>query len=378
MSSPPESPDSHGFSDFDDYPNDNFNNNSNFLIYFLNCRVFKLLPAAVVDIIEKYTKYQIVEGKFVCSFGINPHHHIVSYQHVWNGHGQGGDGQSFLDGDVEIGSEIGIITRHYSSDGNQTIYTIYNLTGDVIKKVNKPHQGQAAGQPSLIPIGLDDDADYTFFNSEFNCVWHRQHQWRMDDEVFGHFLSGQKFTCWINEKTNVIHLGGGSGAGGHGGGHGGGHDEGIDYPLQLPSWVSVVSYSCIGLSGEFLYLFCGVRDKSSKLLFKSSEPSKSSRSSRLCLFTLKGQFVKYIIEVKADFPEDFVVTVDQQIFMLKKSIWRSYKLERYSSTSGELYETIDIDGCDSWQADLSQLKSGHLAVALHSDHMWDTQIHIYQ
>ena len=199
----------------------------------------------------------------------------------------------------------------------------------------------------------------------------------MDDEVFSHFLSGQKFTCWINEETNVIHLGGGSGAD-HGGNHGGDHYEGIDYPLQLPSWVSVVSYSCIGFAGEFLYLFCGVRDKSSKLLFQSSESSKSSRSSRLCLFTLKGQFVKYIIEVKADFPEDFVVTVDQQIFMLKKSIWRSYKLERYSSTSGELYETIDIDGCDSWQADLSQLKSGHLAVALHSDHMWDTQIHIYQ
>jgi hypothetical protein len=211
-------------------------------------------------------------------------------------------------------------------------------------------------RPSLIPRNLDSTANYTFFKPELGIVWADHYS-----GVCDFFLAGktrEPFTNWINEKNNVIHLGG------------------CDYPLKLPGWVSNVSYRCVCVTGEYIYLFCRVSER--KTRFSALFPT--SQLFRLCLFTLKGEFVKFIIEVDcADKIEDFVVTKNQGIFMIKKTEY-SYELKKYIlSLSSEVvsHETIDIDGCDFWKARLTQLRSGHLAVALYSDHMWDTDVQIF-
>jgi hypothetical protein len=215
-------------------------------------------------------------------------------------------------------------------------------------------------RPSLIPRNLDSTASYTFFKPELGLVWADHYS-----GVCDFFLAGktrEPFTNWINEKNNVIHLGDGGG------------DRGRDYPLKLPDWVSYVSYGCVCVTGEHIYLLCRVRER--KTRFSALFPTSPSR---LCLFTLKGEFVKFIFEYNDAYHhfEDFVVTKNQEIFMIKRIEFGSYNLVKYSLSTGELLETIYIDGCDFWKAHLTQLRSGHLAVALYSDHMWDTDVQIF-
>ena len=128
----------------------------------------------------------------------------------------------------------------------------------------------------------------TFLNSEFGTVWSQYYNGIFNFTLFGE--TRKPFTNWINTDKNVIH-------------HVGDDGTGRDYPLQFPSWVSFVSDNYIRVMGEFLYLFCTFQDKSPPL-------------ERLCLFTLKGHFVRFIIEMKIYSLEDYIVTKDQQIFVL--------------------------------------------------------------
>jgi hypothetical protein len=314
-------------------------------------RVFRPLPQAIVDIVFNYAQFFEVKGEYLCSFRISPNEHIVPYQCA------GVDDP-----------DIGFITQYCS--GYTSIFTFYNISGDVMKeiKVESPLSTSSKQQsqflasptslpprPSLIPRNLDSTASYTFFKPELGLVWADHYS-----GVCDFFLAGktrEPFTNWINEKNNVIHLGG------------------CDYPLKLPGWVSNVSYRCVCVTGEYIYLFCRVRERKTRFsaLFHTSP-------SRLCLFTLKGEFVKFIFEYNDAHHhfEDFVVTKNQEIFMLKRmEEMASYKLVRYTLSTGALLETIDIDGCDFWKARLTQLRSGHLAIALYSDHMWDTKVQIF-
>ena len=250
---------------------------------------FQSLPTAIVDIIIKYTEHFNATGELLCSFDIHSNDHIVPYHHI-----------------NEFGPETGLITYHFS-DG----YTIRNITGKVMKMINIKNQPQSP-QNSPIPNNIGNNIDYVFFNPSLGLVYYEYQR-----VFYEMFLSAHKFTHWINVKTNVIY-------------------EGLlRYPLQLPSWVSKVSYSCICIQHQLLYLFC-ITEKHDRR--------------RLCVFTLKGQYVDYLMEVSSKKSEDFVVTKNQQIFMLKKSVWRSYQLEKYSS-SGILMETIDIgDAGDFYRA----------------------------
>lgn len=306
-------------------------------------QVFQSLPSAIVDIVFNYAQFFEVKGEYRCSYKISSREHIVPYQCV---------GVDDL--------ETGLITECCS--GYTRIFTFYNISGCVIKeiKVGIPSTPQLLKslppRPSLIPRNLDSTANYTFFKPELGLVWADHYS-----DVFDFFLAGktrEPFTNWINEKENVIHLGG----------------QG-NYPLKLPSWVTNVSYNCVCVTGEYIYLFCrvGVRKTRFSALFPTSPLF------RLCLFTLKGEFVKFIFEYNnLQQLEDFVVTKNQEIFMIKRfGDYGRYKLVRYSLSTGELLDTIDIDGCNFWKARLTQLRSGHLAVALYSDHMWDTDVQIF-
>ena len=88
------------------------------------------------------------------------------------------------------------------------------------------------------------------------------------------------------------------------------------------------------------------------------------------MFTLNGHYIKYLIEVQIDDIEDFIVTKDQQIFLLRRVLNRSFDLVQYTSI-GNWCQTIDIDGCGFYGGGLCLLKSGHLAIVLKSHDEYD-------
>ena len=110
----------------------------------------------------------------------------------------------------------------------------------------------------------------------------------------------------------------------------------------------------------FIYLFCKIRPRK-----MSGLRSLNSLNSGLCLFTLKGHFVNYLIETATDYIKDFVVTKDHQIFLLLKAPNQSFGLRQHTPPARQ-YKTISIKGCDFRDGGLSLLKSGHLAIALQS------------
>ena len=345
-------------------------------------RVFQLVPAAVLDIVVEYTQYVIVQGELLCSFEIEKDVFIIPHQYVGDEHLTRGD------------PERGIITQKFR-DIN-TLYTFYSLTGKKMRQITTNRKSPELTLLQMIPDNDDEEdmddiddwgnsdgddivrnsdnkdhinrddivRDRTFFNSDFCIVWGpNENHIIFDSALFGE--TRKPFTHWIDEDDNIIH---------HVGGGGGGDDgAGRSYPLQLPSWVSSVLYGYIRVTNEFIFLLCEMQDESSIYSGLPSSPdstfsSTSSSTSRLCLFTLEGHFIKFLTEVETNSVEDFIVTKDQQIVMLmvNNSPERgSYQLAMYTS-SGKLCKTIDIAGYYSHVGDpsLSLLKSGHLAVTL--------------
>jgi hypothetical protein len=121
-----------------------------------------------------------------------------------------------------------------------------------MKMINIKNQPQSP-QNSQIPNNIGNNVDHVFLNPSLGFVYYEYQR-----VFYEMFLSEQKFTHWINVKTNVIY-------------------EGlIRYLSQRPSWVSKVSYSCICFQHQLLFLFC-ITEKDNRR--------------RLCVFTLKGQYL---------------------------------------------------------------------------------------
>lgn len=300
-------------------------------------QVFQSLPTAVIDIVSKYAQYHLVKGQFMSAFSIGTDEKIVPYYYVGNEHTN----------DVDD-TETGLITQ--KSNENSTVCTIYNLTGEAVRRIFTGPPSWFQSLSRFIPE-YDDSCDYILFNSEFGCVWNL-YQW----DPFNLLLFGENrkvFTHWINKTHHVIR----------------GWDG--DFPLQFPSWVSRVCYDTICVTNEFLYLVCKIRDQTSDLSTELLTSPSENELSRLCLFTLKGHFVQFIYEFdcKVDI-NDFIVTKDQQVFVL--TVWSGLSLKLVklclssSSSSTEIvsHETININGRGSLNCELYLLKSGHLAIVL--------------
>ena len=324
-------------------------------------QVFESLPTAIVDLVSQYAQC-IIKGEFLGSFSIDSAEHVVPYQYA-------GDDYA----NAVNHPETGFITREYRNIA--TFYTIYSITGEVMRTIKTPARKEGTIWVSLFSYQpeKDDNSCYSlFFNSDFGIVWSRHDNDFFDFTLFGE--TRKPFTHWINEKNHVIHE------------VGDGVDDGVgdfcdihEYPLQLPSWVLRVSYDYVRIMGEILYLFCSVwQDR------PPSQTSQKSPMSRLCMFTLKGQFVKFVLEVETDSIEDFIVTEDQQIFVLRGPKYAFYELDIWrslppSKSSGLLlYDTIYINACGFHGARLSLMKSGHLAVELKVNCVPETVVKIFQ
>ena len=337
--------------------------------------VFQSLPTAVIDVVSKYAQYHLVKGQFMSAFSIGTDERIVPYYYyVGNEHTNAVDytetgliTQKSNQNSTVDDTETGLITQ--KSNQNSTVYTIYNLTGEAVRRI---FTGPLSLFPSLsrfIPE-YNDSCEYTLFNSEFGCVWNLS-QW----DPFNVLLFGENrkvFTHWINKTHHVIH-----------------DWDTFDYPLQFPSWVSRVCYDTICVTNEFLYLVCKIRDQTSDLSTELFTFPYENELSRLCLFTLKGHFVQFIYEFdcKVDI-KDFIVTKDQQVFVL--TVWSrlSLKLVKLCSSSSTgipssstgivSHETIDINGRGKEGCSLCLLKSGHLAIELDDSLHYDDDHNFYE